>query len=196
SLIPELLALTKACSGSDIVSAHTYSANNGAPVNVCKLNGAVYYTAKMAIDCDGRTTPNCPGTGANMDCCYQNDTSFHNLQDQPLAAEYDPYVVIPQDFSTPGLDQNNGGNVIAVLYKGQLEYAVFGDQGPTDLIGEASFRTAANLGINSSPASGGVDGDVTYIVFTSSNARPHDIESQPEIQSLGAQLAQQLVQSN
>jgi hypothetical protein len=179
-----------------VVSTHTYSANNGNPVDVCKLNGAVYYTAKMAIDCDGKTTPNCPGTGANKDCCYQSDTSFHNPQGQPLSAEYDPYVVIPQDFMYPGLDQNSGGNVIAVIYNNQLEYAVFGDQGPTDLIGEASYRTAANLGINPSPASGGVGGDVTYIVFVGTGTQPVDIENQAEIQQLGAMLTQSLIAKN
>ena len=196
-IIGQLLGLTKPCSGAAIASKHTYIGDNGKPVDICKLNGAVYYTAKMAIDCDGKTTPHCPGTGADKDCCYYNDTSFHTPKGEPLSAEYDPYVVIPQDFFYPGLDQNNGGNIIAVIYHNQLEFAVFGDQGPTDLIGEASFRTAANLGINSSPASGGVDGDVTYIVFTgTSGVQPTDLEDQAQIQKLGASLVQQLVSQN
>jgi hypothetical protein len=195
-IIGQLLGLTKPCSGDAIVSKHTYLGDNGKPVDICKLNGAVYYTAKMAIDCDGKTTPHCPGTGADKDCCYYNDTSFHTPKGEPLSAEYDPYVVIPQDFFYPGLDQNNGGNIIAVIYHDQLEFAVFGDQGPTDLIGESSFRTAANLGINSSPASGGVDGDVTYIVFTGTGVQPTDLEDQTQIQKLGASLVKQLVSQN
>jgi hypothetical protein len=196
ALITRLLDLTKTCPPSAVVSTHSYSGNNGAQVDVCKLNGAVYYTAKMAIDCDGRTTPHCPGSGADKDCCYYNDTSFHAPNGDPLAAEYDPYVVLPLDFTYPGLDQTHGGNVIAVLYKGQLEWAVFGDQGPTDKIGEASFRTAANLGINSSPASGGVDGDVTYVVFVGDGTQPKDMESTTEVQALGAKLAQALLANN
>jgi hypothetical protein len=124
---------------------------------------------------------------------YYNDTSFHNRQGQPLAAEITPYVVIPLDFMYPGLDQTNGGNVVAVIYNHQLEYAVFGDQGPTNLIGEASYSCAKNLGINPSPATGGVGGGVTYIVFVGPGTQPSDIENQQETQQLGASLAQELV---
>jgi hypothetical protein len=197
-LVGRLLALTAACSGSKVVSKHPYQLEGGnrGTANICKLNGALYYTSGMNIDCDGRTTPNCPGTGANKDCCYQNDTAFHNQQGQPLAAELDPYVVIPNDFMYPGLDTTNGGNVIAVIYKNQIEYAVFGDTGPSNIIGEASFLTAKNLGIDSSPATGGTPGPVTYIVFVGPGTQPSDIENQNETQSLGAALTQQLLANN
>jgi hypothetical protein len=164
--------------------------------NICKLNGAVYFTADMDIDCDGRMTTHCPGTGADKDCCYQNDTSFHNKQGQPLASENTPYVVIPQDFMYPGLDTQNGGNVIAVIYNHQLEYAVFGDTGPTSIIGEASWSCANNLGINPSPAQGGAGSGVTYIVFVGNGTQGADIENNMETQQLGATLAQQLVTNN
>jgi hypothetical protein len=195
AIIDRLLTLTTNCSKSHMVSKHTYpdpgSAVNNVPI--CALKGAVYFNADMDIDCDGRATRGkCPGD----DPSYQNDTAFHNSKGQPLAAAVTPYVVIPEDFHYPGLDTDNGGNVVAVIYNHSLQYAVFGDTGPTDLIGEASYATAKDLGIDPDPASGGVDRGVSYIVFVGANSAPGDIESQAQTQQLGHQLALQLIANN
>jgi hypothetical protein len=137
-----------------------------------------------------------------MDCCYQDETSFHGPnsasdKDGPqLASENTPYVVVPQDVKFPGLDQNNGGNIVAVIYNNQLEFGVFGDQGPTDIIGEASVRTANGLGIPPSPASGGVGSGVTYIVFVGAGSQPQDMENISQIQTLGAELVEALLQND
>jgi hypothetical protein len=208
--IAQLLALTKNCTtANQIPNSHTYKLDNGMTTSICSLKGgtgnvggAIYYTADMDIDCDGITTAHCPGTGADMDCCYQDQTSFHgpnsmsNKDGTSLASENTPYVVIPQDVKFPGLDQNSGGNIIAVIYNNQLEFGVFGDQGPTDIIGEASVRTANGLGIPASPATGGVGGGVTYIVFVGTGSTPADMENIPQIQSLGATLTESLLQNN
>ncbi len=208
--IAALLALTKNCTTTnEIPNSHTYKLDNGMTTSICSLKGgtgnaggAIYYTADMDIDCDGITTAHCPGTGADMDCCYQDQTSFHgpnsasNKDGMSLASENTPYVVIPQDVQFPGLDQNSGGNIIAVIYNNQLEFGVFGDQGPTDIIGEASVRTANGLGIPASPATGGVGGGVTYIVFVGTGSTPADMENIPQIQALGAQLTESLLKNN
>jgi hypothetical protein len=96
----------------------------------------------------------------------------------------------------PGLDTTNGGNVIAVIYNHHLEFAVFGDTGPPNLIGEASYACAAGLGINPDPANGGVNMGVTYIVFVGANTAPSNIENQAETQQLGNQLVAQLIANN
>jgi hypothetical protein len=209
-VIAQLLALTKNCTAANqIPNSHTYKLDNGMTTSICSLKGgagntggAIFYTADMDIDCDGISTANCPGMGAEMDCCYQDQTSFHgphsmtNKDGTSLASENTPYVVIPQDVKFPGLDQNNGGNIIAVIYNNQLEFGVFGDQGPSTIIGEASVRTANGLGINASPASGGVGGGVTYIAFVGTGSQPADMENIAQIQSLGAQLTEALLQNN
>jgi len=189
NLVDQLLALTQGC--AKIVSSHTYKLDNGQAVNICGLNGAIYFTADMDIDCDGRNIGDgkCPGN----DCCYQPDTAFHNNAGQPLAASVTPYVVIPNDFHIAGLA---GGNVVAVIYNRQLEFAVFGDTGPIDIIGEASYACAAGLGINPDPGNGGIGSGVTYIAFTGTGAKPADIENQSQTATLGQQLAQMLLQSN
>lgn len=82
------------------------------------------------------------------------------------------------------------------------EFAVFGDQivaqpsQNSEPIGEASVRTANGLGIPSSPATGGVGGGVTYIAFVGTGSQPVDMENIPEVQSLGAQLTESLLQNN
>ena len=190
-LAAELLLLTQSC--TKVVSQHTYALDDNQKVDICGLNGAVYFTADMDIDCDGQTTTQC---NSSTDCCYQNDTAFHNLADQPLTASTTPYVVLPSDFTYPGLDRNKGGNVTAVIYKGQLQWAVFGDTGPTDIIGEASYACAKNLGIDPDPKTGGTGSGVLYITFVGAGTAPHDIEDQAETAALGQALAEALLQNN
>jgi hypothetical protein len=194
-VIDKLLALTANCTAAKMVSTHTYP-NAGSmvlDVPICALEGAVFFNADMDIDCDGRMTAGkCPGP----DPSYLPDTAFHNLADQPLEAAVTPYVVIPADFAYAGLDTVNGGNVVAVVYNHQLEFAVFGDTGPTDLIGESSYACAEGLGIDPNPATGGVGGGVTYVVFVGANTAPHDLESRTETQTLGDQLLTQLLANN
>jgi hypothetical protein len=208
--IAALLALTKSCTAANqIPSSHTYKLDSGASTSICSLKGgpgnaggALFYTADMDIDCDGIMSAHCPGSGADMDCCYQDQTSFHgphsasNENGPQLTSENTPYVVIPQDVTFPGLDKNNGGNIIAVIYDNQLEFGVFGDTGPTDIIGEASVRTANGLDIPASPANGGVSGGVTYIAFVGAGSQPADMENLSQIQSLGAQLTASLLKNN
>jgi hypothetical protein len=193
-VINQLLALTANCTSDIMVSDHTYpdpgSAVNDVPI--CALNGAVFFNADMDIDCDGQAVGGCPGD----DPSYQPDTAFHNSNGDPLAAAVTPYVVIPNDFQFPGLDTTNGGNVVAVIFNNQLQFAVFGDTGPTDLIGEASFACAQSLGIDPDPASGGVNSGVTYIVFVGDGTAPADIEDQDATAQLGEQLVAQLVANN
>lgn len=183
-----LLQLTAAC--TKVVSQHRYALDNGQMTDICALEGAIFWTADMDIDCDGKTTAQC---NAMTDCCYQNDTAFHNLADEPLTASITPYVVIPSDFTYPGLDRQNGGNVTAVIYRGKLAWAVFGDTGPTDIIGEASYACAEKLGIDPDPKNGGTGSGVTYVTFVGAGTSPHDIEDQAETASLGEALARALL---
>jgi hypothetical protein len=216
--IPKLLALTKSCTAANKISSDPgdFVLDNGTVAHVCPLKGgpgntggAVFFSADMDIDCDGIQTAHCPGTGANKDPSWDNATSFagphsaKNAAGQPaLASENTPYVVIPEEVVYPGLDQSSGGNIVAVIYKDQLEFAVFGDQiaaqpGQSgEPIGEASVRTANGLGIPSSPATGGVGGGVTYIVFVGTGSQPADMENIAEIQTLGAKLTESLLANN
>jgi hypothetical protein len=187
----QLLGLVQSC--AKVVSAHKYATDDGGipTIDICALNGAVFWKADMDIDCDGRNVGDgkCPGN----DCCYQPQTAFTNKSGQPLAASVTPYVVIPGDFKYTGL---SGGTVVAVIYNNKLEYAVFGDTGPSNIIGEASYACAAALGINPDPGNGGTGSGVTYIAFVGAGTVPADIEDQAATKTLGEKLAAALLKSN
>jgi hypothetical protein len=177
-------------SGDYNLDSDSQDPDKGVKAAICGLSGAVYWVADMDIDCDGRpTTGKCPGP----DMSYQPDTALHG-RNGALAAAVTPYVVIPNNFSAPGL---NPGTVVAVIYGAKLQFAVFGDTGPATIIGEASYATAEKLGIPPSPLDGGVLGrTVTYIAFTGTGTVPGDVEDQAATKTLGDQLVTKLIANN
>lgn len=201
SVIPtasELLAKMTSCLQ---ISNGRFATDAGGPrtVQVCKANGAVWFKADMDIDCDGVPTPVCNST---TDATFQPDTSLHTESNpnQPFNAETMPYVVLPSvDPSVNAIwrytDSNIAlGAVVAVIYNSKVEYGVFADTGPVDIIGEASYAMANALGINPNPTNGGVDSGVTYLVFTGSKVSP--VESHAAAVSLGQALARQFINNN
>lgn len=188
----QLLAKTSSCS---VASNGKYKTDEetSATINICKSGSAYFWKADMDIDCDGQRTAKC---SESTDPWYQDDTAFHQSNGQPLKADSLPYIVVPSSssiwkYSSYGI---KGGGVVAVIYNNKVEYAVVGDTGPTNIIGEASYATASALGIDPDPATGGADSGVTYILFKNSTVSP--IESHSAAVSLGDQLAKQFLQSN
>ncbi len=192
--VAALQALTAKCNQ---VSSGLYALNAGdtPTVPICQLSNALFWKADMDIDCDGKTTTEC---NLSTDPDYQNQTAATDSQGNALDAAHLPYVVVPGkssrfDFGAAGLAK---GDVILVLYKGQVEYAVYGDVGPSADIGEASYATASDLGVNPDPSKGGVDApDVLYVAFTGSSAKVSPIEDHAKAIQVGqARLAQLLGQ--
>ncbi|MER6950508.1 CBM35 domain-containing protein [Nonomuraea sp. NPDC000554] len=191
----QLLAKVTTCSQISNGKYKTDSDVSTATVAVCNKTGAVFWKGDMDIDCDGIRTTQC---NENTDCCFLPDTFCHTSTDTPLNAAQLPYVVVPSvssiwDYRTKGI---GCGTVVAVVYNGQVEYAVMGDTGPSGIIGEASYRTAADLGINPDPSNGGTDTGVTYIVFTGSGTKVSTIENHTQAVNLGRTLAQQFIDGN
>jgi len=99
-----------------------------------------------------------------------------------------PFVVLPG-----GMARQLGarpGDFAAVFNQrnGMTSYAIFGDVGPYDRIGEGSVALAENLGIRSDARNGGARGGIVFLVFPGSgNGRPRTIE---EINSEGQKLLQ------
>ncbi|MFG2648116.1 glycoside hydrolase family 75 protein [Streptomyces sp. NPDC048436] len=187
--------LAKAREPCKQVSRGKYRIDDGAreDIPVCGGNGAVFWQADMDIDCDGL-----PGTACNRrtDPLFLPTTAFQDSQGRQLSAEHLPYIVVPGpsqrwNHTAHGI---TGGSVAAVIYQDKVLYAVVGDTGPTDLIGEASYASAKALGIRPDPKTGGTDAGVTYIVFTGPKATP--IESHQAAVAQGDALARQFVQQN
>ncbi|WP_433509066.1 glycoside hydrolase family 75 protein [Nonomuraea sp. CA-143628] len=191
----QLLAKVTACSQISNGKYKTDSDVSTATVAVCEKTGAVFWKGDMDIDCDGVRTTQC---NEDTDCCFQNETFCQTSSDGPLNAAQLAYMVVPSpsstwDYRTKGI---GCGTVVAIVYNGQVEYAVMGDTGPTGIIGEASYRTAADLGINPDPSNGGTDSGVTYIVFTGSGTKVSTIENHTQATTLGRTLAQQFLNNN
>jgi len=189
----QLLAKTSSCHQISNGKYKTDEDVSGRTVAICDANGAVFWKADMDIDCDGQRTTQC---NENTDCCFQADTAFHQTDGKPLNAAKLPYIVVPSssgiwNFESSGLQ---GGGSCAVIFNGKVEYAVIGDTGPEQIIGEASYATANDLGINPDPSNGGTDSGVTYICFKNSEVSP--IEDHGSAESTGQDLATQFVNGN
>src|SRR6266498_2285079 len=189
----ELLAKLTSCTQ---ISNGKYRTDEetGRTIPVCDKNGAVYWKADMDIDCDGQRTTQC---NEDTDCCFQDDTAFHQSDGKPLNAAVLPYVVVPSPSSTWDYRNFNigGASVVAIIFHDQVLYTVVGDTGPTDIIGEASYASAVALGINPDPRNGGTDEEVVYLVFRDSR-RVSPIENHDNAVTLGEQLAQEFLTNN
>ncbi|MFF2011056.1 glycoside hydrolase family 75 protein [Streptomyces sp. NPDC058195] len=188
----DLLAKVTTCSQ---ISNGKYRTDEeiSATIPVCGKNGAVFWKADMDIDCDGEITAAC---NEDTDPWFQNGTAFETSAGKPLNAEKLPYVVVPSASSIwkYGDSGIKGGGVVAVIYNNKVEYAVVGDTGPSQIIGEASYATAKALGIDPDPETGGAESGVTYILFKNSQVSP--IESHSAAVTAGDALARQFLQNN
>ncbi|MFE1440357.1 glycoside hydrolase family 75 protein [Streptomyces sp. NPDC058739] len=185
----DLLAKVQDCAP---VSRGRYRTDSGKPatVPVCGTEDVVFWKADMDIDCDGQTTPRC---NSGTDPYFSAGTAYAQSDGEPLDAQRLPYVVVPVPSAVWDHRESGagGGAVAAVVYRDRVQYAVVGDKGPADLIGEASYATAEALGINPDPHGGGTPSGVTYIVFRNSEVTP--IESRAAAEELGERLARRFV---
>ena len=125
-----------------------------------------------------------------------DSTAYQQSDGRELDPERLPFIVVPAasgiwNYRDHGI---RGGSVVAVVYRDRVQYAVVGDTGPHDLIGEASYATADALGINPEPHGGGAASGVTYIVFKNSKVSP--IESHGAAVKLGESLARNFVEGD
>jgi peptidoglycan hydrolase-like protein with peptidoglycan-binding domain len=159
--------------------------HDAGPVEVAPgvTRDALSYTGGMNIDADGA------GAAWRGDRYGQPNTSLRDAQGRSLDPTVTPYVVLPGGFERdhPGVHL---GDIVAVQYQGKTVYAIYGDVGPRNKIGEASIATARALGISASPNNGGTSSGVTYTVFPGSGTgRPL---TNDEIDRRGAALLAQV----
>ncbi|MFF9299101.1 glycoside hydrolase family 75 protein [Streptomyces sp. NPDC014764] len=187
----DLLARVNGCTP---VSKGRYRKDRGraATVPVCGTREAVYWKADMDIDCDGRPGRHC---NAATDPHFSSSTAFAQSDGRALSSEKLPYVVVPAPSSLWDYREHGvrGGSVAAVVYRDRVSYAVVGDTGPADIIGEASYAAAKTLGIDPDPRSGGTPSGVTYIVFKNSRVTP--LEDREAAETRGERLAREFVDS-
>src|SRR5262249_49279003 len=100
----------------------------------------------------------------------QSATSLRYPDRKSLDPTVVPYFVLPGGFEAkhPGVHL---GDVAAVVHEGKVAYAIWGDVGPKEMLGEGSIALAKALGIDADPARGGTDAGVFYVVFPGSGDR-------------------------
>ncbi|MFG3250122.1 glycoside hydrolase family 75 protein [Streptomyces sp. NPDC048187] len=181
----DLLARVRDCHP---VSRGRYRDDAGAPADipVCGTRDAVYWKADLDVDCDGRPGDRC---NSGTDAQFSPTTAYPDSDGRPLDAERLPYVVVPgpSDIWDHRADDVSGGSLAALVHGDRVRYAVVGDVGPRDLIGEASYAAARSLDIPADPEGGGAASDVTYIVFKGSKVEP--IEDTAAARKAGERLA-------
>ncbi len=185
----ELLAATATCE-TTLGGPYAMDSGGSADISVCGARGVVFWTADMDIDCDGKRSEQC---NEDTDGSYLPATSAVDSNGDPLDAATLPFVVVPLasgrfDAAEHGIEH---GTVFAVVYGDQLAYGVFGDKGPSAILGEASYAMAALLGIDPDPSTGGTDGPVRYIAFPNSQVEP--IEDHAMATATGQSLATALL---
>lgn len=90
-----------------------------------------------------------------------------------------PYIAMPVGFSKDFML----GDIALVYNKksGRKCFVIFADRGPANKIGEGSIKLAKELGINSSPKTGGVESGITYVLIPGSGKNtllnPEQIDS-------------------
>ncbi len=100
-----------------------------------------------------------------------------------------PFVVLPGEMARQLGARPGDFAVVFNPRNGQNSYAIFGDVGPRDRIGEGSMALAEKLGIRSDARNGGARRGILYLVFPGSgNGRPRTIE---EIEGESQRLLQE-----
>lgn len=160
------------------VAGGPYATDSGgrADINIMKTStGAYWWKADMDIDTDGQWFPE---SDNNSD--RQSTTSFTQSDGKYLNSGTLPFIVIPLPsdrfrYRDHGI---RGGDSCIVILRDKMVYAVFGDEGPTSIIGEASYAAAKALGVPGIPYGGWDARDVTYIVFPGSKVAPIESPTQ------------------
>jgi hypothetical protein len=111
-------------------------------------DGAIFWSAKMAVDADGAPSAAGRPNGKQLDPGSGDDETTLTFKNGDfLSSESHPYIVLPQGSKSNGT--NNGksfhpdlriGDVAIVVYKNKITAAICGDFGPSRKIGEGSIR--------------------------------------------------------
>jgi hypothetical protein len=146
----------------------------------------------LAKDADGEPFiqgPNDPFPGYYVSATALADRSKAvNDPTRYVDASKIPFVVLPGGMARQLGSRPGDFAVVFNLRNGKSSYAIFGDVGPYDRIGEGSVALAENLGIRSDARNGGTRRGIVYLVFPGSgNGRPRTVE---EINTEGQKLLQ------
>jgi hypothetical protein len=88
-----------------------------------------------------------------------------------------PFIVLPGGMARQFGARPGDFAMVVNSRNGKSSYAIFGDVGPFDRIGEGSIALAENLGIRSDARNGGARRGILYLVFPGSgNGQPRTVD--------------------
>ena len=141
---------------------------------------------------DGNGDPIIQGAGDPYPGMYVSTTSlvcsgYSNTN--PLRyvdSETVPYIALPSALQTLGNISKGDFAYVRNTTNGNTSFAYFADSGPSGKLGEGSMFLASQLGVNSSPRTGGTSqGIIDYVVFPQSGFGQGTCLSAYEIDSIG-----------
>jgi hypothetical protein len=184
----ELLRALGTCTQELTTGRYRTDSTSAARIPVCGTAGAVFFEADMDISCNGQRTPTC---NEGTDPWFIPETTARDSTGQPLDAAAVPFVVVPAPSARfdHRVHDIPVGSVVAVIFQNRVEYAVFGNLGSPDIIGEGSHALASRLAINPDPRVGGTVGPVTYAIFKGASARVERAEDHAEAVRVGQAAA-------
>jgi hypothetical protein len=171
AITADMIRAALGASCTPVTGTGLYATDDGEPdtIPICQGPGAViYWQSDIDVDCDGGRTTTC-----TSDPAYMHDTSTTGSDGMPIDAETVPFVVIPLPstrFRYPdhGIDL---GQLALVTYQDRWAIGVFADEGPDNIIGEASYAMNVLLGVDPDPRTGGADSGATFVIFTGTSSR-------------------------
>jgi hypothetical protein len=185
----------RAALGACVVLAGTsdYATDSGEAdtIPICDGPGEIlFWNSDLDVDCDGGQTAICMG-----DPAYMPETSATTAGGDPIDASTVPFVVIPLPSSRFAYADHaiDLGQIAVVLYGDRWMVGVFADEGPEDIIGEASYAMADALGIDPDPSTGGADSGATFVIFTGAGSRVTAVEDHAEAVAAAMPLIEALV---
>jgi len=124
----------------------------------------IIFKAKMDIDNDGRNSK------PQGDTTHQNQTAF-TPGGKSLDPGVIPFVVIPIKFDATH-PKVKLGDYAVVTYRDRSLYAIVGDVGPENVLGEGSTALAKGVGIPHHPVTGGIKTpSVEYYILSGSGKK-------------------------
>lgn len=162
----------------------------------------------LAKDTDGEPFiqgPNDPFPGYYVSATALADRSKPvNDPTRYVDASKIPFIVLPGGMARQIGARPGDFAIVFNQQNGKSSYAIFGDIGPADRIGEGSVALAENLGIRSNARNGGARGGILYLVFPGSgNGQPRtadeiNVESEKFLETWGGipQLTACMVQQS
>jgi hypothetical protein len=141
----------------------------------CKVN-AVFFDAKLGIDADGSPLAQAQAWPNQADTSLRYPPGKVSLDSEQI-----PYIVIPGTPSFSAKLHIQTGDIAAVVWKDKVVYAIVGDTGPNQKIGEGSMALHDSLGHPACAAhdnkgiciravNNSIESNVLYIIFPETKA--------------------------